>query len=120
MYYIRTNPLPLNFTKVENKLKITLFTSSIVLFNLLVAGCGILIFASYYTPGNPPLPNRIDIDIVGYLATFIGLSQILYLAPLLIYAVRLQKWNLVKGTFLAGIITIVLNVVFWIILLNNK
>lgn len=61
-------------------------------------------------------PNRIDIDIIGYLGIFIGVSQALYLTPLLIYASRLQKWNLVKGVASGGIVTAALNVVLLFIL----
>jgi hypothetical protein len=102
--------------QVEDERKIVLSAFLIMVFNLVVTCFGIGLFALYYTPGNPIRPNRIDIDIIGYLGLFIGVSQALYLTPLLIYASRSRKWNLVKGVASGGIMTAVLNIVLLLIL----
>ena len=102
--------------QVEDERKIVLSAFLAVLFNLAIASCGIALLALYYAPGNPVRPSRIDIDIVGYLGMFIGISQALYLTPLLIYAARSRKWNLVKGAVSGGMVTVLLNVILLIIL----
>lgn len=103
--------------QVKDERKIVLSAFLIVAFNL-VAGCiGASLFALYYASGNPIRPSRMDIDLIGFAGIFIGVSQALYLAPLVLYAVRSRKWNLVKGAALGGIITALLNVFFLIVIL---
>jgi hypothetical protein len=101
--------------QVEDERKIVLGAFLTVVFNLVVACFGMGLFASYYTPGNPTRPNRIDIDIVGYLGTSMGISQALYLTPLLVCASRSRKWNLIKGIASGGLVTAVLNIVLLLI-----
>jgi hypothetical protein len=95
---------------MENKREILLSTLLTVMVNLALAFTGIFIYAKYYTPGNPIVPDRTDIDIIGLLGTFFGASQILYLAPLAVVAFRLRKWNLLKGIILGSVVTVLLNV----------
>ncbi|MEP0909676.1 hypothetical protein NDI45_01945 [Leptolyngbya sp. GB1-A1] len=102
--------------QVEDERKIVFNAFLIVVFNLVVACFGIALFAWYYTPGNPIRPNRVDINLVGFTGIFIGVSQALYLTPLLIYAARSRKWDLVKGAALGGSVTALLNVVLLLIL----
>ena len=101
----------------ENKkrkviVRIGLNAIAIVLFNLTCSFVGIAVFATYYTPGNPRPPDRMDIDTIGFLGVFIGVSQLLYLIPFEICAVRSRKWNLAIGGVLGGIVTALLNVLF--------
>lgn len=99
--------------------KIVLITFLIVVVNLVLACAGVAIYALYYSPGNPIPPSRIDIDVIGFLAAFIGISQALYLVPLLIHAGRSRKLNLVKGAASGGIITALLNVILLMIFLRE-
>jgi len=80
-------------------------------FNVVVACAGILIYASYYTPGNPVRTTLIHIEIIGAIGFFIGIAQFLYLAPILYLAARSSKWNLVKGVVLGAFVTALLNLI---------
>lgn len=102
--------------QVEDERKIVLGAFLIVVFNLVVACFGIALFAWYYAPGNPVRPSRPDVSLLGFAGIFIGISQALYLIPLLIYATRTRKWNLVKGAASGGIVTALLNVVLLLVL----
>ncbi|MBW4579922.1 MAG: hypothetical protein KME42_10155 [Tildeniella nuda ZEHNDER 1965/U140] len=78
-------------------------------FNFVIACISISIYASYYTPGNPVRPKLIGIDLIGAIGMFIGITQILYLSPLLYFATRSRRWNLVKGIVLGALVTVLLN-----------
>jgi hypothetical protein len=80
-------------------------------FNLVVVCACIFVYALYYTPGNPVRPKLIGIDIIGAIGMFIGIAQILYLAPVLYLATRSHQWNLVKGVVLGAVVTALLNLI---------
>lgn len=80
-------------------------------FNVVTACVCIFVYASYYTPGNPVRPKLIGIDIIGAIGMFIGIAQILYLAPILYFAAQSHKWNLVKGVVLGAVVTALLNLI---------
>jgi hypothetical protein len=80
--------------------------------NTVVSFSSIFFYASYYTPGNPIRPNRIDVDLIGLIGFYIGISQILYLAPTLYILVRVRKGKWAEGVVLGVVITASLNVVF--------
>jgi hypothetical protein len=105
--------------QVKDERRIVLSAFLVVVFNLIITCFGIAHFASYYAPGNPIRPSRTNVNLIGFAAIFIGASQVLYLTPLLIYAARLRKWNLVRGAALGGIITALLNVAFLLTLSNR-
>ena len=89
--------------------------------NSTVSFFSISTYASYYTPGNPVRPHRIDVDIVGSIGFYIGLFQILYIGPMLFYLGRSRKRNLVGGVVLGAVITALLNVfVFFLAFLAFK
>ncbi|MBW4695288.1 MAG: hypothetical protein KME27_26355 [Lyngbya sp. HA4199-MV5] len=77
--------------------------------NFVVACTSLLIYASYYSSGNPVRPKLIGIDVIGAIGMFIGITQSLYLAPLLYFATRSHKRNLVKGIVLGAVVTVLLN-----------
>lgn len=93
-------------------IRIGLSAILVILFNLICAFVGIGVFATYYTPGNPIRPDRMDIDTIGFLGVFIGASQFLYLLPLEICALRSRQWHIAIGGPIGGIVTIVLNILF--------
>ncbi|MEM9542112.1 MAG: hypothetical protein AAGA60_21795 [Cyanobacteria bacterium P01_E01_bin.42] len=98
--------------KYQGIVRICFSAIAVIFFNLICAGVGILVFATYYTPGNPVRSPRTDIDTIGFLSVFIGISQFLYLLPLEIYAARSRNRNLAIGVLIGSIITILLNILF--------
>ena len=94
----------------------------VLLFNLLVMIIGVSAFASYYTPGNPIRPQSLSVDIIGVTGIFIGISQLLYIIPLLFVAYRQKKFFCMKGVGIGALITAIFNALFiiWIIVEDSS
>jgi uncharacterized BrkB/YihY/UPF0761 family membrane protein len=80
--------------------------------NLIVFFTSILFHASYYAPGNPIRPHRMDVDLVGLIGFYIGITQILYLLPVLYLLNRSRKYRWIEGMILSIVLTAFLNIVF--------
>lgn len=81
-------------------------------FNLALWYFTIFLYASYYTPGNPIRPSRIEIDIIGLIGFYVGISQAFYLVPILFLLAKWRRQALLEGVILGAVITILLNFVF--------
>lgn len=55
-------------------------------------------------------------NIALYAFFGIGISQILYVAPTIIFLVRRQDWQIMKGVILGAVVTALANAGCWIIL----
>lgn len=59
-------------------------------------------------------------DAVGLIAVYglfgIGLSQMIYITPVLIYLRKRQAWGLFKGVIIGAILTILLNGGCWLLI----
>lgn len=101
---------------IEQEKKIIFSAFLTVVFNLILSCIGIIIFAVYYAPGNPIRSSRMDVNLIGLLGASIGISQFLYIAPILVFAFRTGKLNLFKGVVGGSMITVLLNIVFLFLL----
>lgn len=51
-------------------------------------------------------------------AFLIGVTQLVYVIPLIIWAVRQQRWGFMKGVIIAAVVTALLNGGCWLIFFN--
>lgn len=86
--------------------------------NLLVFFITVFLYTSYYQPGNPIRSERIDIDIIGLIGFYIGLSQFIYLIPMILFLKRRNKLDLLRGAILGAFMTILLNVMILLTLVK--
>lgn len=54
-----------------------------------------------------------------YAVFGIGISQLLYVIPLIIRLKRLQKWGLMKGVIIGAVLTALLNGGCWLLLIGT-
>ena len=101
--------------QVEDERKIVFSAFLVVVFNLMIALVGIVVYALYYAPGNPRPPQRLDVNAVGLVGVFIGIFQVLYLSPIMLFAFQSRRWNLFKGVALGGLLTALSNIAFLLI-----
>lgn len=62
----------------------------------------------------------LPIDILlAYAGFWIGISQLLYVIPLVIRLKQLQKWGMMKGVIIGAVITALLNGGCWLLVANS-
>lgn len=91
--------------------KILLTALVVVGVNIIFVFLGMVIVADYYT-GNPIRPKNGAIDVIGFMAVAIGVTQVLYLTPLAWTARQARRQDLLIGLILGGVVTDYLNLVF--------
>ncbi|MBE9116246.1 hypothetical protein IQ249_10095 [Lusitaniella coriacea LEGE 07157] len=93
---------------------------TLILLNAVIAVVLFLPAIFYYEPGNPVRPERLDIDILAIISVFLGVSQFLYVTPLLLWTAIMKRWRFLRSVFVGAGMTILLNFIFWIITYLSK
>lgn len=83
---------------------------------LLVFGMHISAISIFFLLGNLLLSAiNIDSTFLGIVLFGIGISQLIYVIPVIFWARSKQKWGLMKGVIIGAVITALLNGGCWII-----
>jgi hypothetical protein len=59
------------------------------------------------------------VPILGIAGAGIGISQLIYIIPLLIRLIRQQEWGLMKGVIIGAVLTALLNGGCWLLVFNS-
>lgn len=76
-----------------------------------VLGLHILAYISFWLIGL--ITNSMGIDITGsilnYLIFYIGITQLIYIIPLMILLIQQRNWGVLKGVIIGAVLTGLLN-----------
>lgn len=92
---------------------------AILLGVLLVFGMHISAISIVFLIGSLLSAINIDITFLGIALFGIGISQLMYVIPVIFWARSKQKWGLMKGVIIGAVITALLNGGCWIILASQ-
>ncbi len=81
-----------------------------------VLGLHILAFISGGLIGSIAISLGIDSigNILLYLAIYIGITQLIYIFPIMILLIRQRNWGVLKGVIIGAVITALLNGGCWL------
>ena len=89
-----------------------------ILLVLVLNSFAVIILMSLLSTLNVPIFSPIY-TLVTYAMFGIGISQLLYVIPLVIRFKQQRKWGLMKGVIIGAVLTALLTGGYWLLLINQ-